>query len=120
MDLVGKDDKALLGAVPMRRVAVAEREPREDALSLGADEPLGAQITPDAQQAVVLGQVRIRKYQFIFRNVKNHGCCFYSLFSFSDMVAEHAEGGVAEHAEDAEGGAEHAEGALQGAQRPCR
>lgn len=94
MDLVGKDDKALLGAVPMRRVAVAEREPREDAVMIGEDEPLGAQVTPDAQQAVVLGQVGVRKYQFIFRNVKNHGCCFYCLFCFSDIVAEHAEGSL--------------------------
>ena len=75
--LVGEDDKALQGAVPRRLRPVAEGEPGEDAIAVGEQQALLAQVAAHCQQSVFLAQPGVRENDFISQ-LENHGPVPYS------------------------------------------
>ena len=71
MYLVGEDDETLLRTVPQRLVVVAEREPREDAVTVCKQQSVDGEVAANAQESVGLHVNGLREYQF-FANTINH------------------------------------------------
>ena len=71
MYLIGKDDKALFGAVPHRLILVTEGKPGEDAVLIGQQKSVYAEVAPNGKASVVVGQRWIGKPQSVVK-LENH------------------------------------------------
>ena len=71
VNLVGEDHEPLHGAIPGGTRPVTEREPGEDAVTIGQQQPLFAQVATDGKQSVLLALSGVRKRDFVGK-FKNH------------------------------------------------
>ena len=73
MNLVGEDDEALFGTVPHGLVVVAERVPREDAMLVGQQQTVDAEVAAYSQAPfVAFSQSGVWEPEFVVKLENRH------------------------------------------------
>jgi hypothetical protein len=65
VNFLGEDHKPLQWAVPKGGLAIAEREPWEEAVGIGQQQTVDGKIAPHSHQTIILTIVGIREPEFI-------------------------------------------------------
>ena len=65
MNLLRKDNETLQGTIPIRLIAMTEREPGEETIRISQQQTIDGEVATHSYQSVVLAQMRIREPQSI-------------------------------------------------------
>ena len=65
MNLLRKDNETLQGTIPIRLIAMTEREPGEETIRISQQQTIDGEVATHSHQSVVLAQMRIREPQSV-------------------------------------------------------